>query len=69
MEIDDASSLIYQTYWMTDWKKVAQSPSSTTCVSCGAKMSAVEPVRDKKGLVYDGLVCHNCKTLLWARRS
>jgi len=29
----------------------------------------VEPVRDKKGAVFDGIVCHKCKTLLWTRKS
>ena len=23
---------------------------------------SVEPVRDKKGVVFDGIVCHKCKT-------
>jgi uncharacterized protein with PIN domain len=69
MEIDDASSLIYRTYWMMDWPKASQSPSKTICVSCGTPMSAVEAVKDKKGLVYEGLVCHKCKTLLWSKKA
>ena len=67
MEIDDSSSLIYLTYHMMDWGKVSQSPSSTTCVSCGGAMLTVEPVRDKKGVVFDGIVCHKCKRVLWVK--
>jgi len=51
-----------------DWGKVKQTPSQTRCLSCGGEMMEVEPVRDKKGLVYEGLVCHKCKTVLWARK-
>jgi hypothetical protein len=32
-------------------------------------MMSVEPMRDKKGVVFEGLVCHKCKTVLWARRK
>ena len=69
MEIDDSSALIYQTYYMMDWRNVRQEPSDTTCVSCGQKMMSVEPVKDKRGLVFEGLVCHKCKTVLWARKA
>jgi hypothetical protein len=69
MEIDDASDLIFQTYYMVDWGKVAQSPSGDTCVTCGGPMLTVEPVRDKSGLVYVGRVCHGCKVVFWLRES
>jgi len=69
MEIEDSASLMYQTYLMMDWAKVSQEPSATKCLSCGGPMMSVEPVRDKKGVVFDGIVCHKCKTLLWARRK
>jgi uncharacterized protein with PIN domain len=69
MEIDDSSALIYQTYFMMNWGKVTQTPSATKCLSCGGAMMNVEPVRDKKGVVFDGIVCHKCKTLLWNRKS
>jgi uncharacterized protein with PIN domain len=69
MEIDDSSALIHYTYYMMDWVKVSQEPSATKCLSCGGTMMSVEPARDKKGVVFDGIVCHNCKTLLWARRK
>jgi hypothetical protein len=64
-----AVSPLLLTYFLMDWGKVSQSPSSTTCVSCGGPMMSVEPVRDKKGVVFDGLVCHKCKTLLWSRKT
>ena len=69
MEIEDSAALMYQTYFMMDWGKVAQEPSPTKCISCGGMMMAVEPARDKKGVVFDGIVCHKCKTLLWSRRT
>ncbi|HYR03807.1 MAG TPA: hypothetical protein VEO75_00330 [Nitrososphaerales archaeon] len=69
MEIDDSSALIYYTYFLMDWGKVSQEPSATSCMSCGEKMMSVEPMRDKKGVVFEGLVCHTCKTVLWARRK
>lgn len=57
------------TYYMMDWKKVAQIPSETLCATCGGSMMRVEPIKDKKGMVYDGLVCHKDKILLWARKT
>jgi len=69
MEIDDAGDLIFQTYYMVDWGKVGQRPSEDKCVSCGRPMSKVEPVRDRKGLVYGGRVCHSCKVVFWLRES
>jgi hypothetical protein len=69
MEIEDSASLMYFTYFMMDWATVAQTPSETRCLSCGGPMMGVEQVRDKKGVVFDGIVCHKCKTLLWTRRT
>jgi len=54
---------------MMDWSKVSQKPSHTRCLSCGGAMMRVEAVKDKKGVIFDGLVCHNCKTVLWTRRK
>lgn len=69
VEIDDSSALIHFTYYMMDWGKVSQSPSSATCFSCGGPMMSVEPARDKKGVVFDGIVCHKCKTIIWSRKA
>lgn len=68
MEIDDSAALIHFTYFMVDWSKVSQSPSAVKCFSCGGEMMSVEPVKDKKGVVFDGIVCHKCKTVLWTRK-
>jgi len=68
MDIDDSSSLIYFTYFMMDWGKVSQEPSPVKCLACGGQMMSVEPARDKKGVVFDGIVCHKCKTILWSRK-
>lgn len=54
---------------MLDWTKVKQSPSSTECTTCGRKMKVVEEVKDKKGLRYEGRVCHHCKTVFWVRKG
>ena len=69
MEIDDASSLIFQTYFMIDWGKVAQGPSEDRCVKCGGPMMKVEEVRDKKGAIYGGRVCHGCRAVYWLREG
>jgi hypothetical protein len=53
---------------MMNWAEVSQTPSSVKCLSCGGEMMSVEPVRDKKGVVFEGIVCHKCKTLLWSRK-
>ncbi len=69
MKIENASDLIFWTYYMLDWTKVKQGRSGTSCLRCGRKMNAVEAVTDKKGFAYDGLVCHNCKSLLWFKKD
>jgi hypothetical protein len=69
MEIDDSAALIHFTYHMMEWEKLSQAPSTTKCFSCGGSMMSVEPIRDKKGVVFDGLVCHKCKSVIWARRK
>ncbi len=69
MEIDDSSALMFYTYYMMDWATLSQQPSETRCLSCGQKMMNVEPVKDKKGVVFEGLVCHRCRTVIWARRK
>jgi hypothetical protein len=69
LEIDDAGELIFRTYHMMDWKVVPQTASDKLCVSCGGAMEKADPVRDKKGLVYDGFVCHRCKVVFWLKRD
>jgi len=67
MDID--VSPLFLTYFMMNWETVSQAPSATKCLSCGGAMMSVEPARDKKGVVFDGIVCHKCKTLLWTRKT
>lgn len=69
MEIDDAGELLFRTYYMMDWKTVPQTSSGRLCVRCSGEMKEVGPVRDKKGLIYEGLVCHNCKAIFWLKRD
>ena len=67
--MDTDISPLFLTYFMVDWGKVSQAPSATNCFSCGEAMMSVEPVRYRKGAVFDGIVCHNCKSLLWTRKG
>ena len=67
MKIDNAGDLIYYTYYMVDWDRVKQVPSSEVCVRCRGKMYHVDGMRDKKGQAYEGTVCHTCKTVLWVK--
>ncbi len=69
MEIDGADDLTLRTYYMVDWKSACQTDSNATCVTCGGKMRKFEPYRDKKGIIYDGLVCHTCKQVYWLKRD
>ncbi len=69
MEIDDAGELIFQTYYMVDWKSTLQKEAEARCITCRGAMAKVGPVRDKKGLVYEGLACHNCKSIFWLKRG
>lgn len=58
---------MYWTYFMIDWPKVSQVDSDERCLGCGGTMKRVEDVTDNKGLRYSGIVCHKCKTVIWAR--
>ena len=69
MKIKDSSDLIFWTYYMVDWEKTAQTQSDVKCLQCGELMDKAEPVTDNKGVSYEGLVCHNCKKVLWIRSS
>jgi len=69
MKIERSGDLIFWTYHMVNWGKVVQTKSDQRCVQCGGQMNAVEAVGDEKGLVYEGLVCHNCKRVLWVKRG
>jgi len=67
VKIERSGDLIFWTYFMVNWDKVKQSPSDQKCVQCGRAMNRVEPVRDSKGLEYDGYVCHEDKRVVWTR--
>lgn len=69
MKIDDAGELIFRTYYMMDWSKVEQTETDQACVTCGRILKKAEPFVDRKGLAYDGFVCHNCKTVFWMKRG
>lgn len=69
MKIERSSDLIFQTYYMVDWKTAKQRPSEHNCMKCGGPLQWVEPVKDSRGLIYDGLVCHPCKQILWVKRA
>jgi DNA-directed RNA polymerase subunit RPC12/RpoP len=67
VKVERSGDLIFWTYYMVDWGKVAQIPSDVKCLQCGEPMSNVEPVTDSKGKSYDGLVCHRCKRVIWVK--
>ncbi len=69
VKIDKAGDLIYMTYYMIDWDKVGQKLSDQKCVQCGAPMKEVEPAVDSKGSRYNGLVCHACRRVIWAKSA
>ena len=69
VKIEHSGDLIYHTYHMVDWKKAEQRQSEVRCLQCGGKMNEVEAITDNSGRSYDGLVCHNCKRVLWVRKS
>lgn len=66
---EDSNDLLFQTYYMVDWEKAVQSKSASKCVTCGGEMKKVAPVRDRSGRLYDGMVCHHCKTVFWVRQT
>ena len=53
----------YLTYYMMDWARTARIASKDQCVTCRKPMFLVEPVTTKKGITYEGRVCHDCKSL------
>lgn len=57
----------YRTYHSIDWKDARQAPSETRCVACGAPMLKLDPIRNKAGASYEGLVCHECKVVFWLK--
>jgi len=69
LEIDDAGELIFHTYYMIDWRTTPETAAEKHCITCGGAMMKVGPVRDKKGLVYEGFVCHGCKSIFWLKRD
>jgi uncharacterized protein with PIN domain len=67
MRIEDASELIFMTYYMVEWDKVKQKLSDERCVECGNYLYITEKIEDVKGTVYRGSVCHKCKRVLWLK--
>jgi hypothetical protein len=54
---------------MLDWNKTKQEPSGERCVKCASRMYRILGAKDSKGKDYDGLVCHECKTVIWIRKN
>jgi hypothetical protein len=70
MEDDfDAEDPNHRTYHMVDWSVTHQSPSNDSCVVCARPMRAVDPIRNKAGIAYEGRVCHSCKVVFWVRKD
>ena len=69
VRVERNGDLMYWTYHMMDWTKLDQRPSEQRCVQCGGTLQMIGPAEDSKGRRYDGLACHVCKRLIWARES
>ncbi len=69
MKIERAEDLIYWTYHMLKWDEVKQDPSDRKCVQCGRPMLEVGPVEDARGTMFLGIVCHNCKRVIWVKEA
>lgn len=67
--MEAANDPVYLTYYMMDWKKVPEVLSEDRCITCGKPMFRVEPITTVKGIVYEGLVCHDCKCLYWIKKD
>jgi hypothetical protein len=60
-------SPMFLTYYMVKWQDVAQQESEQKCQVCGRPLNRTEEVIDKKGLRYEGYVCHLDKQVTWVR--
>jgi len=67
MKVENASDLIYLTYYMIDWKKIVQVPSDQNCTECGQPMRKGEQAVDSKGNRFDCYVCHGDKRVIWLK--
>ena len=69
MKVEKGGDLIFWTYHMMKWDEVGQTRSERRCAQCGGPMLVVGPVTDAKGASYEGVVCHSCKRVVWAKTS
>jgi uncharacterized protein with PIN domain len=69
VKIERAGDLMFVTYFMVNWKKENVSPSLKRCTECGNGMGILEAVVGEGEVEYEGLVCHNCKRLVWLRKT
>ena len=67
MKVERAGDLMFVTYFMVNWKEERVSPSGKNCAECGRGMGRVEATTSESKSTYEGLVCHNCKRLVWLR--
>jgi uncharacterized protein with PIN domain len=69
VKVERAGDLMYVTYYMVDWKKEKENPSNQRCPECGKTMGRLEAFVGEGESGYEGLVCHNCKRLVWLREG
>jgi uncharacterized protein with PIN domain len=69
VKIERAGDLIYVTYFMVNWKEEKEGPSDRRCAECGKSMGRLEATVGEGEMNYEGLVCHNCKRLIWLRNG
>jgi uncharacterized protein with PIN domain len=69
MKVERAGDLMFVTYYMVRWDEELQFSSREACAGCRNQMKRIEAEVGEKGLGYDGLVCHNCKRIVWVRNG
>ena len=60
---------MFVTYFMVDWKEEKVRPSGRLCTECGNEMGSLEANVGAGQTAFEGLVCHNCKRLVWLRMT
>lgn len=58
---------MFLTYFMVNWNQTEQKESEQLCTDCGQPLKRTEPFTGKKGLSYEGYVCHTDKRVTWVK--
>lgn len=69
MNVEHAGDLMFLTYFMVNWKKEPQTQTSQPCSDCGREMRSIVANVGDGHSEYEGLVCHQCKRVVWMRKD